>query len=355
MESGIKKQLIVRMASIAGSTVFLAVIVAVMAFMVWSKREASAERDAKRQEREAREVARKYLSEAARKFEKLPPDPAVIGEIESKHFEDRDQGLMYVWAMGTGGEFLFGVPSEAFVRLNTLYERKAEHLRTSGLFASRQEFLRELIQSHQDLAVGPEGAIPAAEEGEVPDEGLLDVEWRRFRDDGKSNFVFSAPMKSQDGKVLGTLYMKVVRGRRSDYRPEDDIAGHIGETSLGVMGLALAFLWFLLPTWVYVDARERGLARPLVWAFLVLISAVIGLVVYRIARPEQTAVLECPACRREVNGGSFCPHCGQDVSAAFCPACRYPLKPDWAFCPSCRTEVKSPLQQGAGTEATPSV
>ncbi len=356
MDSGIKKRLIVKLASLAGGTAFVAAMVALMAFVVSAKREDDAERNAKREESEARESAKKYLADAARRFVKLPPDPAVIGEIESKHFEEREKGPMYVWAMGTGGEFLFGVPSDAFTRLNTLFERQQEILRSSGLFASRQEFLRELIQSHQELSGGREGpfSVLAAEEGDVHDESLLEVEWQRFRDDDNRNFVFSVPMKGQDGTVLGTLYMKLVRGQRTHYSSGDLIPMHVGEVALGVLAPSLAFLWFLLPTWVYVDARERGLARPLVWAFLVLISAIVGLVIYRIARPEHTISLECPGCGREVNGGSFCPHCGRDVSAAFCPACRYPLKGDWAFCPSCRTEVKASAPQAATSGDFPS-
>ncbi len=105
----------------------------------------------------------------------------------------------------------------------------------------------------------------------------------------------------------------------------------------------------LLPTWVYVDARERGVRRAPLFAFLTVISSLVGLVVYLIARPGgRRARLACPGCAREVNGGAFCPHCGRDLSASFCPACRYPLKPDWAFCPACRTEIKPPGRGDAG-------
>jgi RNA polymerase subunit RPABC4/transcription elongation factor Spt4 len=104
--------------------------------------------------------------------------------------------------------------------------------------------------------------------------------------------------------------------------------------------LAFVFLWILLPTWVYVDGTERGVRRARLFAFLTVISSLIGLVVYLISRPEEGKALVCPGCSREVNGGAFCPHCGRDLSASFCATCRYPLKPDWAFCPSCRTEIK---------------
>jgi predicted amidophosphoribosyltransferase len=82
--------------------------------------------------------------------------------------------------------------------------------------------------------------------------------------------------------------------------------------------------------------------RAWLFAFLTVISSLVGLVVYLIARPEDGKTLTCPGCGREVNGGAFCPHCGRDLSAAFCATCRYPLKPEWAFCPSCRTEIKPP-------------
>ena len=104
--------------------------------------------------------------------------------------------------------------------------------------------------------------------------------------------------------------------------------------------LAFIFLWILLPTWVYVDGTERGVRRARLFAFLTVISSLVGLVVYLISRPDGGKALACPGCGREVNGGAFCPHCGRDLSASFCATCRYPLKPDWAFCPSCRTEIK---------------
>jgi hypothetical protein len=133
--------------------------------------------------------------------------------------------------------------------------------------------------------------------------------------------------------------MKRVRGERGDYRPDERFEGAAAAAG-GVIGLSLFFLWVLLPTWVYVDARERGTRRAPLFAFLTVLSSLVGLVVYLIARPEEARTLTCPACGREVNGGAFCPHCGKDLSSSICAACRYPLKTDWAFCPSCRAEIK---------------
>jgi hypothetical protein len=115
--------------------------------------------------------------------------------------------------------------------------------------------------------------------------------------------------------------------------------------------LSFVFLWILLPTWVYVDARERGVRRAPLFAFLTVLSSLVGLVVYLIARPEDRRALTCPGCAREVNGGAFCPHCGRDLSRSFCPACRYPLQADWAYCPACRTETKAQVAGAPVPEA----
>jgi predicted amidophosphoribosyltransferase len=87
-----------------------------------------------------------------------------------------------------------------------------------------------------------------------------------------------------------------------------------------------------------VDASERGVRRAWLFAFLTVISSLVGLVVYLIARPEDGRTLLCPGC-------------GRDLSASFCATCRYPLKPDWAFCPSCRTEIKPAAATAEATAA----
>jgi hypothetical protein len=162
--------------------------------------------------------------------------------------------------------------------------------------------------------------------------------------------VLSTPLQAPDGPALGNLYLKMEDTSWWGEPRGESPAEVVQVVSFVIAGLSGLLLWFLVPTWVYVDARDRGVRRALLWAFLVLISFFIGLVVYLIARPEERS-LQCPSCEREINGGAYCPHCGHDLSAAFCAACRYPLKPDWAFCPSCRTEVRTPVSEGT-TPAT---
>jgi hypothetical protein len=54
--------------------------------------------------------SRKYVSELARRVTKLPADPALLGEIEARYFEEAGRGRVHVWAMAREGEFLFSVP-----------------------------------------------------------------------------------------------------------------------------------------------------------------------------------------------------------------------------------------------------
>jgi len=48
----------------------------------------------------------------------------------------------------------------------------------------------------------------------------------------------------------------------------------------------LLWLWFLVPSWVYIDAQDRRLPRPLLWALLVLVGNLVGLLVYEPRREE---------------------------------------------------------------------
>jgi len=106
-------------------------------------------------------------------------------------------------------------------------------------------------------------------------------------------------------------------------------------------GFSGFILWFLLPTWVYIDAQQRDVKNPGLWAFLTLVSAMFGLIIYLITRPPGLKTLNCPQCDKELNGTkAYCPYCGFDVSSTFCPQCQYPIKPDWTFCPSCRADLK---------------
>jgi hypothetical protein len=353
-----KKQILRRVALFAG-----AAFVASGFGLLGATRHAMDQRESEKArqlaaERQRLDQARSYLAQVARRIVRLPVDPAVPGEVQSKYFEDYREGPMYVWATGTKGEFLFGVPSDAFARLNAAYDRYRLVIEKDAYYADRQAFLRQLA-GHEDIDFGAvvreDAKKPESDTGlePEPDSESATRAWRFHRESEEEWHVFSVPIRAESGTVLGNLYLKLHDRHRWDQGPPRDELLEGLTMGLAVsMALSGLFLWFLLPTWVYVDARERGVPRAMLWSLLALISLFVGLIVYLIARPDQTKSLQCPGCGREVNGGAFCPHCGRDLSTAFCSSCRYPLKPDWAFCPACRTEIKPQAAPAPPSEAT---
>jgi hypothetical protein len=352
-----KKKLIVRLAAACGVVLALALGCLLAAF-VRDQKERRAWEAERRSRREATiERSRKYLAEVAQRVTKLPVDPTVLGEIESRYFDEYAHGRMHVWAMGPTGEFLFGVPREAFSKLNAIYDRDVVPRLRDGVFLDRQTFLRKLADESEDI----DAQAFAEEPAEAGDEGRKPARrhraeeawdrWGRGGDDPDRVFVLSTPLKGADGEALGSLYLKAaVDGPRDGYDRGGggEVLASIGA---GGAGVATIGLWLLLPSWVFVDARSRGVRRAPLWAFLTALSLAIGLVAYLIARPEHSRSLTCPGCGKDVDHGAYCPHCGRDLSAAFCATCRYPLKPDWSFCPACRTEIRPQTSAGGGTEA----
>src|SRR5262249_13400395 len=277
----------------------------------------------------------------------------LVSEIESHYFEEAAGGPLYVWAMDTKGEFQFGVPHAAFSKVNAVYDSEVTPRLKEGVFLDRQTFLMNLVDDSEEIdpeVVAQEGK-PERADGRVVELVKRGSRWRINRGEPENSFVLSTPLRKGDGSALGSLYLKRTPvGDRGYYRRDQPLEALMAVTA-GLTGAAAAFLWVLLPTWVYVDARARGVRRAPLFAFLTVISSLAGLVVYLIARPEDARRLTCPGCAREVNGGAYCPHCGRDLSSAYCAACRYPLKPDWAFCPACRAEIKPPPTGAAAPAA----
>jgi hypothetical protein len=102
---------------------------------------------------------------------------------------------------------------------------------------------------------------------------------------------------------------------------------------MGLGGLALLVFCLLLPFWTAMDAAWRG-TRPFAWGMLILLTNVIGLLAYVIARPA--APRKCANCGENVVSKFVrCPVCG--VSVLFrCPVCRRKIKPGWQYCPVCK-------------------
>lgn len=332
-----KKKLITRMALGASVVLAIALFAGGVALLKEHNDRVQWGRSQRARRAELLEQSRSYLAELAKRIDTLPVNPNLVSEIESRYFEEHEKGPIAVWAMGNDGAFLFGVPRESFSRMNAIYDREITPRLKEGVFFGRQSFfLGHPDEDGERLLLRDLSQDASGDDGDGAD--LLE-RLERHADRSEDGFVLSAPLATGEGAALGSLYLKRAVAAREDYRRDERLEA-VAAGAGAAATIAFLFLWILLPTWVYVDARQRGVRRAPLFAFLTVISSLVGLVVYLIARPEEGPTLVCPGCSREVDGGAFCPHCGRDLSASFCATCRYPLKPDWLFCPSCRTEIK---------------
>lgn len=122
--------------------------------------------------------------------------------------------------------------------------------------------------------------------------------------------------------------------------------GYVHFNPLQVATVALLILWIFVIIWVYRDAERRGM-NGVLWALLVFIGNLIGLLIYLIVRSDITAAPReipaarpCPSCQKPVaESFTFCPHCGTKLQAV-CPECGKPVEHTWRNCPHCGHELK---------------
>ncbi|MGE5672656.1 MAG: double zinc ribbon domain-containing protein [Mycobacterium leprae] len=98
---------------------------------------------------------------------------------------------------------------------------------------------------------------------------------------------------------------------------------------LSMLGFVL--YWLAVAFWVYTDARRRS-TKALAWGLLVLLTNLVGLLVYWIVRREER---HCPACHGKVERGhEYCTACGKGLQEK-CLECGQPLRQGWQYCAKC--------------------
>lgn len=289
-----------------------------------------------------------YLKGIASKIKSVQPDPVLVSELQSEYLIEHQKSVepkKYLWMSNMNGEFLFGVPSEDFQTINNAFDKYQGRIKADEFYKDRNDFLSKLIDKTTKVD------FTQFDRAERPERDFGENNWRFYRGDEGWGLMqptttnFQTPVYDAGGKLIGKLFMKVDDSVNKDkYYHEQrkkglpEVVQVIATVLLVISGI---FLWFLLPTWVYVDAKERDVKTPGVWAFLTLTSLFFGLTIYLITRPGTLKTFTCPECKGELNGTrAYCPHCGYDLSANYCQQCQYPIKPEWQYCPDCRAELK---------------
>jgi RNA polymerase subunit RPABC4/transcription elongation factor Spt4 len=101
--------------------------------------------------------------------------------------------------------------------------------------------------------------------------------------------------------------------------------------------LALFWTWLGAVTYIYHDAKGRGMNAAL-WALIAaFVPYLIGFVIYFLTRKALLSV--CPGCGKAApTGAVHCPHCGYALKSK-CAACGTVVEKDHRFCPSCGKSV----------------
>jgi hypothetical protein len=101
--------------------------------------------------------------------------------------------------------------------------------------------------------------------------------------------------------------------------------------------LFFMIFWVLLALWTYQDAAKAKLC-PLCWGIIVLLTNIVGVIVYQIYK-RGSAV--CPACGASQNRmNRYCFNCGEKLAES-CPQCGGPISKKDRFCPRCGKQIKS--------------
>ncbi len=337
-----KKRLLRRMALIGLAVMLVSGVVFIIAT---ASREDALRRRAEEEQSRREELITKYrayLNETAKRITSLPVDPNLVGQVQARYFDEYQQARLYFWAMDSRGEFLFGVPSEAFARLNSAYDKYKKEIQEEGRFTDRQDFIRRQVHDHHSLDL-------TRYEREASGKGR-EPRWYQW-DENEDRVVFSTPFQNERGEMLGNVYLKLTRLNTHAGYDWDSYEPPMAISAIILAGSVL-FLWFLLPTWVYLDAHARGMQNPARWSALTLVSFVFGLCVYLILRPGDGSVL-CEKCGASTSGGSFCPYCGTPVQTEFCAQCGYPTKSEWRYCPNCQASTRPASPPGEGGDVQP--
>ncbi len=270
-------------------------------------------------------------------------------ELRKKIDMDFRAGKSFIWISDAEGKFIAGTPAKSFSILNKLYDEQQEIIKSDGYYQNRDAFLANLIDKYQYMDLNNTTRQRFNYYSRLNEQAPST--WR-FHENQKAwstmlqidRYQHKQPVLDENGAVIATvnmIYDDSINRHSVYYDAGNRIYHDYGDILTVIITLCGIFLYFLLPAWVYTDATRRGVERPILWSFLVLISHVFGLVIYFIVRPKEELALHCPQCQSEIHeSGRYCPYCSADLSTARCHSCQSPVKADWAFCPFCRANLK---------------
>lgn len=116
--------------------------------------------------------------------------------------------------------------------------------------------------------------------------------------------------------------------------PIPHVARIIEFTGLFV-ALIVMIYWIGLALWVYRDANRKNI-NPALWGILVLLTNLVGLIVFTIYKQNSILCQECGALQNSEN--AFCTNCGAKINKV-CSSCHSVVGKKDYFCSKCGNEL----------------
>ena len=125
--------------------------------------------------------------------------------------------------------------------------------------------------------------------------------------------VFLTPLKSTLLTLFSLLLSSGAALAQRAGGPNDGAAcaacGGCGFTMVLIVVVFIA-LHIAILVWVARDAKARSMDSAVLWMVLVMLTGLIGLVIYIFSRPQGNLV-QCASCNNQrLQASAKCPHCG---------------------------------------------
>lgn len=334
-----KKRLIIRMVLVALVLLLIGSAGLITDFYAGGSFKRRYQKKTQQRYRELAEKYQAYLNDKSKEVRELPPTQLFINQLTSEIQQESPHVNLFFWMCNSEGEFLFGIPYDVFDKMNKAYEKYRDVIQADGYYVDRNDFFTKLISYHKQIDYS---------EFESPESNR--IQWRFHREPSYHSLsdpirrTLSIPAMDDGNRFIGTMRLEIVDSTVANQwasgKDRFEWLEILQEISTAFMVLSALLIWFLLPSWVYIDARQRNVRQAWKWAVLTVVSFGFAWLIYLIVRPEVSLANYCPQCKKELNGTrDYCPHCSFDLSSTFCPQCQYPLKDEWRFCPSCRFDL----------------
>lgn len=102
-----------------------------------------------------------------------------------------------------------------------------------------------------------------------------------------------------------------------------------------IAGLIFMIYWIGLALWVYRDA-DRKKNNPALWGLMVLITNIIGLIIYTMYKQNNKICDKCGSIQDKDN--VFCTNCGAQINKV-CPNCRSIIGKTDNYCSKCGEKI----------------